>query len=132
MTGATNSEDRTTRWLRRIARGWSVVVLAFAVAILAGHLIGGEEPGTVPYPPIENVMPALMVVSMLGLAIAWRWERTGGAINVGAFLAVVGIYRLLRGRFFPLSMMLIFLAAIAPGVLFLIAGWRSRPQAAKI
>jgi len=69
-----------------------------------------------------------MFLSVLGLAIAWRWEGVGGAINVGFFLALLGLYWIIRGKFFPLRALPMFLAAVVPGVLFLVCWWRTQSR----
>ena len=37
--------DRTTKWIRRIARTLSVVIIAFTVVMIVGHLFRERVPG---------------------------------------------------------------------------------------
>jgi hypothetical protein len=67
-----------------------------------------------------------MCLSVAGLGVAWRWEGWGGAINVGFFLANLGLYRVLRGKFLPLRAVAIFSLVLIPGMLFLVCWWRTR------
>lgn len=90
-----------------------------------GHLVE-PDPYEVDYPPIENLLPALMVLSVLGLGIAWRWEGVGGAINLVFFLATIILDWVIRGELIPLGSLLPLSVAIIPGILFLIVWWRTR------
>jgi len=120
-----DSGDRVTKWIRRVARIWSLVIIGIALVVIIAHAVVPEA-GGVEYPPSENLLPLAMCLSVAGLGVAWRWEGLGGAINVGFFVASVGLYWLLRGRFFPLRGVAILSLAIVPGVLFLVCWWRTR------
>jgi hypothetical protein len=61
--------DRTTEWMRRIARASSVVIIAFTLVMIAGHLVV-PDPHEVDYAPIKNLLPLMMSLSVLGLGIA--------------------------------------------------------------
>jgi hypothetical protein len=78
------------------------------------------------YPPIENLLPVIMTLSVLGLAVAFRWEGVGGAINVGLFLVHYGVFWAIRGEPFPFRAVPMLLAAVVPGVLFLVCWWSTR------
>jgi len=127
MTDSAGRADVATKWLRRVARIWSVLVIAFTLFMAVAHIVG-PEPHTVDYPPIENLLPVVMVLSVLGLAIAWRREALGGALNVGLFLVHMGLYWIIRGKPFPLRAMPLLSAPVVPGVLFLICWWRTRSK----
>jgi len=51
-----------------------------------------------------------------------------GVINVGLFLAYLGLYWIIRGKFFPLRALPILSAAVVPGVLFLVCWWRTQSR----
>jgi hypothetical protein len=79
------------------------------------------------YPAIEALPPILMFVSVLGLAIAWRWERLGGTIAIVfqlAALLVLLIHSPITHNF-PSSAIPYFLSMIitVPGILFLVCWW---------
>jgi hypothetical protein len=93
--------------------------------MLIGHIVG-DEPTEADYPPIENLLPVIMCLSVLGLGIAWRWEGLGGAISLVFFLVHLAVYWAIRQRFFPLSVLLIFSPVPITGILFLVYWWRSR------
>ena len=69
--------------------------------------------------------------SILGLALAWRWEALGGAVCLGFFAVHLALFWAIRGRFFPLPALLTFSPLPIAGVLFLACGWKSRTAQAK-
>jgi hypothetical protein len=122
--------------MRWIARIWSLPIMVYALLVLVGMVwnwvtIGVADPYAVEdYPPIEALPPIFMFVSILGLAIAWQWERLGGAIVLVFQLAVLVLLVVHN----PLTQdfarnvvpYLLSLIVTIPGVLFLLCGWRSR------
>jgi len=70
------------------ARIWGTLVLIVALFIFIGFVSQFFGAGTTDpyaeeeYPFIENIPPLLMFISALGLGLAWRWERWGGAVAV--------------------------------------------------
>jgi hypothetical protein len=119
------SVDRSMVWLRRVARISSGLIIGITLVVLVGHIIE-PEPVEVDYPPIENLLPVIMCLSVLGLGIAWRWEGLGGGISVVFFLIHLVVYWAIRQRFFPLRALLIFSPVPITGILSLIYWWRSR------
>ena len=130
------TRDRTTKWMRRIARIWSLPIMIYALLMLVGYAwnwltIGVADPYAVEdYPPIEALPPIFMFLSVLGLGIAWRWERLGGAIVIVfqlAALLLLFIHRPLTHEFprFAVPYLLSMIVTI-PGVLFLVCWWRSK------
>lgn len=124
------TDDRRTVWLRRVARVWSALVILIALMVLIGNIVAPEETAA-DYPPAENLMPLAMGVSVLGLALAYRWELLGGLVNVLFWLLNVLLYWIIRGYFFPLGALLALSPVMIPGVLFLICWWRERPRASQ-
>ena len=88
MTNAETNSSRISKWTRRIARIWSVPIITYALMMLIGCTVnwvttGKADPYAVEdYPFIENLPPIFMFLAILGLAIAWRWEKLGGVINL--------------------------------------------------
>jgi hypothetical protein len=119
--------DQTTKMIRRVARIWSLVIIGFTLVMVIAHVVE-PEPQTTDYPPIENLLPLAMCLSVAGLGIAWRREKLGGVINIIFFLVNLGLYWFIRGRFFPLGGVAILSLAIVPGVLFLVCWWRSKSR----
>jgi len=44
------------------------------------------------YLPAENLIPLTLILSVLGLGIAWRWDGLGGVTNIGFFLANIEVH----------------------------------------
>jgi hypothetical protein len=82
------------------------------------------------YPPIEALPPIVMFLSVLGLGVAWRWERLGGAMTLVFQLAVLSLLliQIPITRDFPRSVFpyLMSLIVAVPGGLFLVCWWRSK------
>ena len=127
MARTGDSDDRMTKWMRWVARVWSIAVIGITLVMIIGHVLL-PEPSATDYPPIENLLPLLMCLSVVGLGVAWRWESLGGAINVGFFLANLGMYWAIRGKLMPLSGAVVLSLALVPGILFLACWWRTRSQ----
>ena len=134
MTNVSDTDDLATRWIRRIARIWSSPIIIYSLIMLAGYAwnwvtIGKADPYAVDgYPLVEALPPILMFVSVAGLAVAWRWERLGGAITL-VFLIATFILLLVQRpntQDFPrFAIPYCMLAVIAiPGILFLLCWWR--------
>ena len=139
MVKENGNRDRVTKWLRWIARIWSVPLIVFALIFLAGTVwnlatTGVADPHAVEgYPWTENLPPIFLLLSILGLGIAWRWERLGGTIAVVFQLAVLAtllIQRPITQDFSRAAIpYLLWLVVAIPGVLFLVC-WRRSKQAA--
>jgi hypothetical protein len=127
VANAGDSADCTTGQIRRIARIWSAVIIGFTLLSIIAHVV---MPDTNPadYPPSENLLPLAMCLSVAGLGVAWRWEGMGGAVNAGFFLANLGLYWVIRGKFFPSRALAIFSLELIPGILFLVCWWRTRSR----
>ena len=139
MEKENGSRDRITKWIRWIARIWSVPIIVFALLFLVGSAwnlatTGVADPHAVEgYPWTENLPPIFLLLSILGLGIAWRWERLGGTITIVCLLAVVALLLIQTPitRDFPRTAIpyLLSLILAVPGVLFLVC-WRRSRQAA--
>ena len=136
MAKENGNQDRVTKWMRWIARIWSVPIIVFALLFLVGSAwnlatTGVADPHAVEdYPPTEVLPPIFLLLSILGLGIAWRWERLGGTIAIVCLLAVVALLLFQRPitQDFPrlaLPYLLSLIVAI-PGVLFLVCWRRSQ------
>jgi hypothetical protein len=81
-------------------------------------------------PSIEVLPPIFVFLSVLGLGIAWRWERLGGTISIVFQLAALSLL-LIHSPIthdFPRSAVpyLLLMVTIIPGILFLVCWWRSK------
>ena len=136
MTNDSDTSDRGTIWVRRIARIWSSPIIFFSLIMLIGYAwnwltVGEADPYAVEgYPLVEALPPILMFLSVLGLGIAWRWEGLGGAIDLVfqlSALLLLLIQRPITEDFYRSAIpYLISMVITIPGILFLIYWWRSR------
>lgn len=137
MPNLSDVADRTTKWMRWIARIWAAVIIAIALLIFIGRasswvITGEPDPYAVEdYPPIENLPPLFALLSALGLGIAWRWEGLGGAIAILFSLVTLPVLLIHWpiAQAFPRYLVApygVWLIIAIPGVLFLICWWRSR------
>jgi hypothetical protein len=142
MTKRNDRHNRIMQWLRWGARIWSLPIIAYALLMVSGYTWNWVTTGVAdPYavedvPLIETLPPIFMFLSVLGLGIAWRWERLGGTISLFfqlAALAVLLIDRPITHAFtrdFPRSAIPYLMAMVVtiPGVVFLVCGWQSRKK----
>ena len=71
------------RWTARILSGLIVLFFGF---FLVAHLIGDQEQSSRPLVWRDYAILATLVVSLLSLLLAWKWELVGAAI---ALVAIV-------------------------------------------
>ena len=137
MADTGHGGERLTKWMRWIARIWSILIVGVALLFLVGYAwnwvtTGVADPhAAADYPPIENWPPRLMFLSVLGLALAWRWEGWGGAI--ATLSQLVNLPLLLihwpMAQDFPRYLVApygVWMVMVVPAVLFLVCSWRSR------
>jgi hypothetical protein len=136
MANVSDTDDRGTKLIRRIARIWSAPIIIYSLMLFAGYAWNWLTTGVAdPYavegvPFVEALPPILMFLGVLGLAIAWRWERLGGAINLvfllGVFLVLL-FTRPITDEFFRSAVPYLMTIVIAiPGILFLVYWRRTR------
>ena len=106
---------KVTRWVARI---WSLGPILFALLVILTPDVNQEV--TVHW--TEWLTLSLAFLSVLGLAIAWRWERLGGWIAVISLAIFTVLFLITVERYFPT--VLIFLAGIGvPAALYLISSY---------
>ena len=120
---------RTHKYLRVIARIWSILIIGIALIFAVSYgwnwvTTGTADPYAVEdYPPVENLIPITLGLSVLGLGIAWRWEGLGGALAIVSHLATLAVlFGLLSPRPYPYPLTI---AITTPGILFLVLWWLS-------
>ena len=136
MTKGNGSRDRVTKWIRWVARIWSFPIIVYALLLFVGYAwnwvtTGVADPYAVEdYPPIEALPPILMLLSILGLGLAWRWERLGGTTAIVFQLAALSVLLFTSPitHDFPRSAVpyLLWMIVTTPGILFLVCWWRSK------
>lgn len=109
--------------LRKTARIWSVVIIGLGVLVFIAEIIEASTAELDPYPWFENLIPLTLFLSVLGLALAWRFEGIGAAITLGAALANLLLY-IASGRTQVGVVALILSPIVLPGLFFLVC-WRA-------
>jgi hypothetical protein len=109
--------NRTVITIRWIARILSALIILFWGYMIVGHLIGTEARPSRPLVASDTAQVAMMLLWLVGLAMAWRWEL------VGAVLALTGA--LIGALLNPNALGLGVVPAV-PALLFLFCWWRSR------
>jgi hypothetical protein len=139
MANVNEAGNRTTKWLRWIARIWGALLFGIALLMLIGYTwnwvtTGKADPHAVEdYPAIENLPPLFMLLSALGLGIAWRWEGLGGAITVVFQLATLPLLLIHWPITHDFPRYLVapygtWMIIAIPGILFLTCWWRSKKR----
>jgi hypothetical protein len=102
------------RWGARIL---SVPILLLWAWFLTAHLFGDGGHASRPLVPSDYGIMMAVVVSLVGLVVAWKWELLGGALT----LAAVSACALLNWR------VLVFPGTLIPvaAVMFMAFGWMS-------
>ena len=94
------------RWSARVLS--SLIVLFYGFFLVA-HLVGDEGRPSRPLIWNDYVILATLVVSLLGLLMAWKWELVGAAITLFAILiCAVANWQVLvfPGTLIPISALL--------------------------
>lgn len=90
-------KNKTSKILKWVARIWSIPIIAYALLLAIGYTSNYIQTGVADpyaaedYPFIENFPPILMLIAILGLAAAWKWEKIGTNISFIFSLATLAI-----------------------------------------
>jgi hypothetical protein len=105
------------RWSARIL---SALLLLFWSFFIIGHLTGDEGRSSRLLTPNDYISLMTMIISLIGLAVAWKWELTGAAMTLVAVLT--GAFINWRVFVFP--------GTLVPIVacLYLLCWWMSRAR----
>ena len=117
--------------LRGVARVWSILVWLLALILILGSR-NAPTSLTLDNGPLDWLIPLMLVISLAGLAVAFRREGWGVLINFAFYLAIVPIYGLLHGEWMHFSIMIGLSPVILPGVMFGAAWILSRQSTPKI
>lgn len=104
------------RWGARIL---SAPILLFWGFMLMAHLVGDAAEPSRPLTLNDSAQLCAMLLWLLSLALAWRWEFVAGGVTLTA--ALMGA--LLN----PNTVTLAVIAAV-PALLFLFCGWMTKPS----
>jgi hypothetical protein len=104
-----------TRWAARVL---SAAILLFWGYFLVAELSGDAGRGDRPLVISDYVILATLIVSLVGLAVAWKWELAGATITLGALAICAAVnWRVLvfPGTLLPIA-----------ALLFLFSWWQRR------
>ena len=73
----------TVRWIARILSGF---ILLFWGFFMVAHLVGGAGQASRALTTSDRLGFTMMLLSLFGLGIAWRWELIGAGITLAATL----------------------------------------------
>jgi hypothetical protein len=113
--------------LRKIARIWSLAIIGLGMLLFVAEIFEAQTAELEPYPWFENLIPVTLFLSVVGLAVAWKWEGIGGGMAVGFAVVNLLIY-LATGRSKVAAVALILAPVVLPGLLFLTC-WRHSKKA---
>jgi hypothetical protein len=99
--------------------------MAFASVVVVGHIFIPETTVDA-YAPIEILLPAVMGISVLYLAVAWRWEAWGGGLSFMFFCLDLALYWIIRGNFFPVAALITLSPLPLTAILFFFLGRADR------
>lgn len=106
MTNGLAVAGTMIRWSARVL---SAVILLFWGVFLVAHMIGGEGQASRPLTSNDVLILGALTVSLLGLALAWRWELVGAALALVAIaICAFANWRVLifPGALIPVTAML--------------------------
>jgi hypothetical protein len=120
--GLPRPKDRLSLWSRWGARTLGLALILLVLLFFIGEgLLGGEMPNLLTMSLTENFLLLALLMTLLGIAVAWRWEGIGGLLVVGSVLLFEAINAIASGYWRigvldPLFMLV--------GLLFLWDWWR--------
>ena len=130
--------DQITKWILRIARAWSIPIIGFTLLMLTGYAwswmtTGVADPYVVEEVSFLEILPLIfMILGVIGLAVAWRREKIGGAVTLISQVAVIfllSIQRPIKEGFNQFFIPLLMSVVVAiPGGLFSLFAYRSRQE----
>ena len=106
------------RWTARII---SSLLLAFFIFIIIAHVFSDEGSKFVELPFREQAILSLLLLEMVGLGIAWKWEIIGAVVTLAAHILfqvlLGGIFATIHYATFPIL-----------AIMFLYCGVRSSKE----
>jgi hypothetical protein len=99
------------RWMARI---WSLGPILFGLA----NVLSPETESDIFVPWTDWLALSLMGICLIGLAVAWRWEKVGAWITLVTLVVFTVVFVLTVERVFP-TLLIILLALGTPALMFL-------------
>ncbi len=116
------NQTKTVNIIRWIARIWGTLVLLFVIFFLLMDIFGtGYDEASGALSPRDGITFIFFPLStIVGLALAWKWEGLGGLITI------VGVIGLLIVRPDLLSSISMIAGIAIPGILYLVYWYMTR------
>lgn len=102
--------------LRWTARIWSLLALVIALVVA----ISPDPYATEPVPFRDYFILSLWGIAIMGLVLAWRWERTGAWIAILTMVLREMLY-LMINREWGIYFLLVWVLVIPPAIMYLLA-----------
>ena len=115
-----------TKILRWVARIWSLLALGFALTII----ITPDPYQVRPITLMEIFILSFWGVAILGLILAWRWERIGAMLTIITMPVRELIYFLIYREWF-INFMLVWALVIPPAVMYLFTWYQDHKMSLK-
>jgi hypothetical protein len=109
------------RW---VARVWSLLLAAFAFMMI----VTPDPTITEPVPLQDYFLLSLWGLAIIGLLVAWRWERLGAWFTLGLMLFREIVWVVLKGDWM-VSFLIVWAVVAPPAVLYLLAASREPVRA---
>lgn len=116
--------------MRLTAKIWSAPVIIYALMIVIDNIYNWLTTGTPdPYmvkdvPFIEFLPPIFLLTAIIGLAIAWKWEKIGAIINMLFCIITIPVlfihWPIMEDARFVMPY-IVLLVIFIPGLLFFLA-----------
>lgn len=121
--------SRLINIIRWVARIWAALMVAFMLFMFGAHIVDDGLGLPFNLTARDGLMMASMFILVLGLALAWKWEKLGGWMTVLGLVAFYLFDYLFTGDF-PRGT--VFHIIAFPGILFLIAAYaKEKPASAE-
>ena len=112
-TGISNKASRAEKIIRWIARVWSLLIFGFALT----RVFTPDPYATEPIKPADILLLSLWGLAIIGLIVAFRWERLGAIIAIGVMLIRELVWIIIYGDWI-INFLIIWAVIIPPAVLF--------------
>ena len=126
MASISYTGDRTTKWIRWIARGIGSLVAVLCLLIGIAEVIWSHTPPSPEASQQGAMLAGLVIFAVLGVLIAWWREGVGGTIVVIGAIALGTFAYVTAGHNKVWAMLITGGPFLVTGILFLACWRRSR------
>ena len=125
ISNSSPADDGPTKWMRWLARGLGSLVGALWVLTGIAEVVWPHTPPS-PEASLQGaILGAVGITTVLGVLVAWRWERSGGTIVVIGAIGLSTFAYVTAGRNKAWAMLFTGGPFLVAGILLLTSWWRS-------